>query len=100
MAVPHFFFWPFDIGRSRADRERARARTHIADALRLGVLALDEGAELRIEGHLMGCDVCGENSIALWERVREQADPSAFVQRHSCLRTRNAVLRHLEGGRP
>jgi predicted anti-sigma-YlaC factor YlaD len=100
MTVPHYLFWPFDIGRSQADRERTRAKTHIADALRLGVLAQDEGAELRIEGHLMCCELCREPSISLWERVREKADPAAFVQRYSCLRTRNAILRHLEGDRP
>lgn len=98
-AMPHFFFWPFDIGRSRSDRERTRARTHIGDAVRMGVLAEEEGAELRVEGHLMGCEICREPSISLWESVREAADPPAFVQRYSCLRTRNAVLRHLEEGR-
>ena len=100
IAMPHYFFWPFDIGRSQTDRERARAKTHIADAVRVGVLAQDEGAELRIEGHLMACEICREPSISLWERAREEADPAAFVQRYSCLRTRNAILRHLEEDRP
>jgi predicted anti-sigma-YlaC factor YlaD len=100
IAVPHYFFWPFDIGRSQADRERTRAKTHIADALRVGVLAEEEGAELRIEGHLMACELCREPSISLWERAREEADPAAFVRRYSCLRTRNAVLRHLDEDRP
>ena len=99
MAMPHFFFWPFDIGRSRADRERTRARTHIGDAVRMGVLAEEEGAELRVEGHLMGCEICRETSISLWENVRETADPPAFVQSYSCMQTRNALLRHLEEGR-
>ena len=98
-AMPHFFFWPFDLGRSKSDRERTRAETHIADAVRMGVFAEEEGAELRVEGHLMGCELCREPSISLWESVREAADPPAFVQPYSCLRTRNAVLRHLEGGR-
>ncbi len=97
--MPHYVFWPFDIGTSEIDRKRARAKTHIADALRVGVLAQDEGAELRIEGHLMACEVCGETSILLWEQVREVADPPAVVQRYSCLRTRNAVLRYLEDRR-
>jgi len=30
----------------------------------------------------------------------ERADPAAFVQRYPCLQTRNALFRHLEGGRP
>ena len=98
--MPHYFFWPFDVGISKVDRERTRARTHIADAVRLGVLAQEEGAELRIEGHLMACEICREAAISLWERVREKADPAAFVQRYSCLQTRNALFRHLEEGRP
>jgi hypothetical protein len=68
--------------------------------VRVGVLAQDEGAELRIEGHLMACEICREPSICLWERAREEADATAFVQRYSCLQTRNALLRHLEEGRP
>ncbi len=100
MAVPHYFFWPFDVGISKIDRERTRAKTHIADAIRVGVLAQEDGAELRIEGHLMACEFCRESSISLWERVRERADPAAFVQRYSCLQTRNALFRHLEEGRP
>ena len=100
--MPHFFFWPFDIGRSRADRERTRAKTHIGDAVRMGVLAEDEGAELRVEGHLMGCEICRETSISLWESVRETpdpADPPAPASGSSCLQTRNDLLRHLEEGR-
>jgi predicted anti-sigma-YlaC factor YlaD len=99
MAMPHYIFWPFDIGTSRLDRERTRAMTHIADAIRIGVLAQEEGAELRIEGHLMACELCREASISLWERAREKAGPAASVQHYSCLETRNALLRHLEGGR-
>lgn len=101
MAVPHFFFWPFDIGRSKIDRERTRAKTHISDEVHLGVLAQDEGAELRIEGHLMGCELCRELCISLWERARaEEASSAASAQSHSCLRTRNALLRHLQEERP
>ena len=99
-AMPHFFFWPFDIGRSQPDRERARAKTHIGDAVRMGVLAEDEGAELRVEGHLMACEICRETSISLWESVREQADPSPSAQGSSCPQTRNSIMRHLEEGRP
>ena len=98
--MPHYIFWPFDIGKFHPDRERTRAKTHIADSVKVGVLAEEEGAELLVEAHLMKCDLCREPSVSLWERVREEADPPARVQRYSCLRTRNAVLRHLEEGRP
>jgi hypothetical protein len=77
-----------------------QARTHIADAIRMGVLAHDEGAELRIEGHLMACEVCGESSITLWERVRAKVHPAASVRPYSCLKARNALFRYLEEGRP
>ena len=97
---PHVIFWPFDLGKPLLERERTRAPNHIADSLRVGVLAGDEGCELRMEGHLMACEICQEPAISLWERVREKADPAAFVQRFSCLQTRNALFRHLEGGRP
>ena len=64
-------------------------------------IALDSLArELRMAGHLMGCELCREPSISLWERVREKADPAAFVQRYSCQETRNVLFRHLEEGRP
>jgi len=100
MAVPRYIFWPFDIGSSRLDRAPTRAKTHITDVLWVGVLAQEEGAELRMAGHLMACELCGETIICLWERVREKADPAAFVQRYSCLETRNVLLRHLGRGAP
>ncbi len=97
---PHFLFWPFDIGKSKYESERTRAPNHIADAVRVGVLAGDEGSELRMEGHLMACETCREISISLWERVREGAGPPPAGDRFSCVQTRNALFRHLEGGRP
>lgn len=100
MAVPRHVFWPFDIGSSRLDREPTRGKSHIADTWWVGLLAQEEGAELRIEGHLMACELCREPSISLWERVRETGDSAAFDQRYSCLETRNALLRHLVNGRP
>jgi len=39
IAVPHYFFWPFDVGISKIDRERTRARTHIADPYRDAALS-------------------------------------------------------------
>jgi hypothetical protein len=99
MAMPHFLFWPFDVGISESDRERTRAKTHIADSIRVGVLANEEGAEIRIEAHLMGCEVCHENSISLWERVRA-GDLPPIEERYSCPQARNELLRHLEEDRP
>ncbi len=96
---PHIFFWPFDVGPVPYDKERARAITHVADSLRLGVLAQDEGAELRWEGHLMACPFCHEPVLSLWEQMPEAKDAAAFVQQVSCAQARNAVFRFLEQGR-
>ena len=98
--MTHYFFWPFDIGRSEADRERTRAKTHIADDLRIGVLAQEEGAELRMQGHLMACEFCREAVISLWEQVRETPEAAVLVGRYSCAETRSALFRQLEEGRP
>lgn len=99
-AVAHYLFWPFDIGESNVDKERGRARTHLSDSLRLGVLAEEEGAELRIEGHLMACEFCEDAALSLWSSSAFPADPPSFVRRVTCPAARNAVLRHLEQGRP
>ncbi len=93
-------FWPFDLGKPSRERERTRAPCHIADALRVGVLTGDEGCELRVEAHLMACELCYEPSISVWERVRKRADPFRLGPRYSCLQARNALFRHIEGGRP
>lgn len=97
--APHAIFWPFDIGRSQ-EQERRRPPTHIADSLRLGVLAQEEGAELRLEAHLMSCQLCRQASLALWEQLPEVADAVALAPQYSCARARNALFRHLEEGRP
>jgi hypothetical protein len=48
MPESHHIFWPFDTRSPRPDRERARAKTHIADVLWMGVLAEEDGAEPRV----------------------------------------------------
>lgn len=74
-------------------------RTHISDALRIGLLAEDEGAELRIAGHIMSCPMCGESCLCLWERLQGNTDPPAYVPGPDCCQTRNDVLRYLEDDR-
>jgi len=74
-------------------------RTHIPDAIRLGVLAEEEGAELRIEGHIMSCPICGESCLCLWEKMRANNDPPAYVPGPACAPARNALLRYLEDER-
>jgi hypothetical protein len=69
MPEPRRIFWPFDIRSPRPDRESARAKTHIADVLWMGVLAQEEGTELRIAGHLMACELCRELWAAEHQRV-------------------------------
>jgi hypothetical protein len=65
----------------------------------MGVLAEEEGAELRIEGHIMSCPICGESCLCLWEAVRGNVDPPAYVPGPSCAQTRNDILRYLEDDR-
>ncbi|MFQ5879048.1 MAG: hypothetical protein ACE5IZ_02595 [Dehalococcoidia bacterium] len=96
---PHVLFWPFDVGTAPPERERTRPASHIADALRLGVLAEDEGAELRLEGHIMACLLCREPALALWGQMPEAKDAAAFVRQVSCAQARNSLLRYLEQGR-
>lgn len=96
---PHVFFWPFDIGPTPYEKERTRATTHIPDWLRLGVLAQDEGAELRWQGHMMQCPLCHEPALSLWEQIPEAKDAAPFTQQVSCPQARNALFRYLEQGR-
>lgn len=74
-------------------------KTHLPDTLRLGVLAQEEAAELRIEGHIMSCPICGESCLCLWEKVRGNDDPPAFAPGPDCARTRSDVFRYLEDDR-
>lgn len=97
--APHFLFWPFDVDPAPHEKERIRAVTHIIDALRLGVLAQEEGAELRWEGHVMQCPQCHDPALSLWEQLPkcEGADPS--TPHVSCAAARNGVFRYMEQGR-
>lgn len=95
----HVLFWPFDLGPAQHERDRTRALAHIADPLRLGVLAQEEGAELRWEGHLMACPFCREPALSLWEQMPEAKDAASFVYRVSCPEARNGLFRYLEQGR-
>lgn len=74
-------------------------RTHLSDLQRIGVLADDEGAELRIEAHIMSCPICGESCLCLWEKIRGNEDPPVYVPGPDCAQTRNDVLRYLEDDR-
>ncbi len=96
---PHVIFWPFDLGRSAKEKERTSAPVHIADALRVGVLAGDEGCELRLQGHLMTCELCQEPTLSLWELLRDWEGPALLGWQYSCLQARNDLFRYMEGGR-
>lgn len=95
---PHVLFWPFDV-LPRPERERTRPASHISDALRLGVLAQEEGAGWRLEGHIMACPLCHEPALALWEQMPEAKDAAALAPQVSCPQARNALFRYLEQGR-
>ena len=88
---------PSEVGKAVASE--VPVRTHLPDALRIGVLAEDEGAGLRMEGHIMSCPICGESCLCLWETVRGNVDPPAYVPGPGCAQTRNDILRYLEDDR-
>jgi uncharacterized protein YbaR (Trm112 family) len=90
----HRLFWPFDFGPSPAAQE-ARPALHLPDPLRIGVVAGEEGARLRLQAHLMGCPLCRDRCLALWELRAAKARGT----REACTRARAAALRFLEQGR-
>lgn len=97
--TPHVIFWPFDGEPSEAEKARVRPVSHIGDFLRVGVLAGEEGAEIRWEGHVMQCPQCRESAISLWERLPEGREAAAFLKAVSCAEARNGLFRYLEQGR-
>jgi hypothetical protein len=97
--APHIIFWPFDGEPSAADKARARPVGHIGDFLRVGVLAGQEDAEVRWEGHVMQCPQCRESALSLWERLPEGREAIPFLKEVTCAEARNGLFRFLDQGR-
>lgn len=93
---PHVIFWPFDGEPTEAEKARVRPVSHIGDFLRVGVLAGEEEAEIRWEGHVMQCPQCRDSAISLWERMPEGKDAAPFLRPVSCAEARNGLFRYLD----
>lgn len=91
--------WPSYVDLGPEERARAGAVAHIADLLRVGVLARDEDAELRWQSHVMECSFCHEPALELWEQVSTTHEPGFLLQGLSCMEVRNAVFRYIERSR-
>ncbi len=75
-------------------------RWHLPDELRMGVLAGVEEAELRLEAHLVSCEMCREAQILLAERALLTSDEDCRCGGEcSCVKARNELLWLLEEGR-
>jgi hypothetical protein len=72
---------------------------HFPDAIRVGVLACDEGYELRLEAHFMHCEVCREPALRLVRMLGECAELEKVKKEIPCCRARNAIFRYFEQGR-
>ena len=72
--------------------------THFHDALRIGVLAGEEGDELRLQAHFMHCEFCREPALHLLRQVGLGPQPQTPTQL-SCAQARNALFRYFEQGR-
>ncbi len=80
------------------EEEEELTPSHFPDALRIGVLAGEEGDELRLQAHFMHCESCREPGLRLLRRVNvaQGRTPGPAV---SCALARNALFRYFEQGR-
>jgi hypothetical protein len=72
---------------------------HLPDDLRLGVLAGSEDHELRLEAHLLTCEICREPGMTLAEFADTPDGRRAPQEPVKCWEARNALLRFFEQGR-
>ena len=72
--------------------------SHFPDLMRIGVLAGEEGDELRLQAHFMHCESCREPALRLLRQVSQASQPPTS-QPVSCAQARNALFRYFEQGR-
>ena len=72
--------------------------SHFPDLMRIGVLAGEEGDELRLQAHFMHCELCREPALRLLKQVSSSAKTPPATQ-VSCAQARNALFRYFEQGR-
>lgn len=84
---------------ARPERSEGVPPTHFPDALRIGVLAGEEGDELRLAAHFMHCEFCREPALRLLEKIAASPQGQTPAVQISCAEARNALLRYFEQGR-
>ena len=73
--------------------------SHFPDLMRIGVLAGEEGDELRLQAHFMHCESCREPALRLLRQVSRDAKAPTPETEVSCAQARNALFRFFEQGR-
>ena len=73
--------------------------THFHDALRIGVLVGEEGAELSLQAHFMHCEFYREPALRLLRQVGLGPQAQTPAPQLSCAQARNALFRYFEQGR-
>jgi hypothetical protein len=72
---------------------------HFPDLMRIGVLAGEEGDELRLQAHFMSCESCREPALRLLGQVSRGTKAPTPETQVSCAQARNALFRYFEQGR-
>ena len=81
------------------EEEELPPPSHFPDLMRIGVLAGEEGDELRLEAHFMHCESCREPALRLLRRVSVGSSAQSPATQVSCAQARNALFRYFEQGR-
>jgi hypothetical protein len=84
---------------SEPEEQEELPPSHFPDALRIGVLAGEEGDELRLQAHFMHCESCREPALRLLTQVKPGAQTRTPATQVSCAQARNALFRYFEQGR-
>ncbi len=77
-------------------RKQVAPAQHIADIVRVGVIAHTEEDCLRLQAHLMACEGCRAPLIALV--LHRTSLPLTRPREISCAKARDVICRYLEGG--
>ena len=72
---------------------------HFSDALRIGVLAGEEGDEVSLEAHFTDCESCRESALRLVCQGGLGRQARTLMLSVSCAQARNALFRYFEQGR-
>ena len=76
-----------------------RPAWHLPDELRVAVLASEEVAERRLQGHLMSCEGCRRPLLALAELMPPPSLAQGPADPADCPSVRHSVILYIEEGR-